>query len=154
IQGFKFAPESFSIGIRTMQCHSLAVEECHFRFVNKSPGFWAGLLIQGDNGKIRTDQCRFTALPTNSGYITVGVCLAPILKDVQGSLQSSSIEILQIESCVFALLTTGILLTSRPLLVSIANNVTRAMHSSLFVLWHDDKIRSVRDVFELMQGSV
>jgi hypothetical protein len=151
---FSIPLRTFSIGIRAVQCLSLSIEDCDFRFPRADATFGAGILIQGDNGKIEATRCRFTAEAAEASSIMLGICLAPILMNEDGLLKLSSVELLRISECLFALLTVGILLSSRPLLVSIEGNTTRFMHSSLLVLWYDEKVQRVSNVFELLEVKV
>jgi hypothetical protein len=146
----EWVPREWSIGIRAVQCVSLSVQNCNFNIPQEGSIFGAGILIQGDNGRIEALGCRFNAERASNESACIGVCLAPILMNGDGFLQPSSAESLRVEECQFAFVTTGILLSSRPLYVSVENNLTRSVHSSVLVLWYGEKVVLAKHVFEMM----
>jgi hypothetical protein len=150
IPKFEFQPREFAIGIRAIQCLALTIENCHFRISQHAALFGAGILVQGDNGKIETLSCRFTGEAKADKFVTFGVCLAPILLNEAGRLQLSSIELLRVCKCEFAFVDTAILLSSQPLYVWIEKNLTRSVRSSLVLLWYGEKVQQAGNVFEVL----
>lgn len=150
----RWLPEHWSVGVHVVQCLAMSIEDCHFRIPEQRVMFAAGVLLQGESGKIEIRRCRFSGLRTATDSLTLGVCLAPILRDDDGSIQPSSVEILQIEQCTFALLHVAMLLVSQPLYLTVEDNITRAVLSSLLLLRLDERVRLGLDVFALIEQRV
>ena len=146
VPNFGAPPIAISIGIRAVECLSLTVKNCDFRLPSNDSVVAMGVLIQGDNGGIHVEACRFDGSVSES----IGVCLAPILRNADGALRTSSVEVLRIEGCLFARIRIGIFLASNPLLTVIEGNVTRYVNTSLLVLAFANKVVRVRDVYALL----
>jgi hypothetical protein len=148
----RWTPMSWSVGVHAVQCLELDIDDCHFRMPSqKDLQFAAGVLIQGENGKIAIQRCRFSVPRVEGSALVLGVCLAPILRDEDGSLALSSAEVLQIEDCTFSLLHVAMLLIGQAYYLNVVNNITRTVGSSLIQVAFESASARGQDVFEMME---
>jgi|GEM_PF-7090634 len=144
----EWVPRAAGIAVRALQCDTLLVESCNFRLPSQPAVYAAGIFIQGDNGLIEARRCEFAGRTEDPNSIQHGIALAPVMLPDGPRLVPSSVEALRIEDCLFALLTVGVLLSSRPLHVWASGNIARGVHSAFMLFWYENKVGRPAHFFE------